>query len=190
MHFSSHPEMNHELIAYSRFVQFRRKRLLLYIAGSLFFLLTGFWIIATNGGGNMLKGWIVVCFSIPALIVFLLQLTWGPLLVINTQGIRIRSNPLLKSIVLSWQEIATLTLLEKGHSVYLGFALSPTHLENFLQHQPLLLRRFLRRRLNHLHFIALLSQRLFSCSLSSLLLSIQNEYQMQILQNGIIVEII
>jgi hypothetical protein len=65
----------------------------------------------------------------------------------------------------------------KTHDFYLGFALSPAHLEAFLQRQPPLTRKILERRLNRFHLVAFFPQRLFPCSLHALLISIQDRYK-------------
>jgi hypothetical protein len=183
-----HLEPTHDLIIYSQFVQAERKKILLCLVTSLFFVVGGFWMIMAGRGENVLNGWVMVLFFGLGLLVFPIQLTWGPLLVLNEQTIRIRSNPFLKSITLSWQEIAAITLFKGTHSDALGITLSPAHLEAFLQRQPPLTRSILKRRLNRFHLVALLPARLFPCSLRALFVSIQERYQAPIQQHHIALE--
>lgn len=151
----------------------------------LIFVIIGCWMIVAGNSSDIWKGWLGVIFFSLCLLALLMQFTWGPLLVVNEQGIYVRSNPLLKSILLPWQEIAVITLFTKRHSTYLGFSLAPVHLEAFLQRQPLLTRKMLERRLRRFHLVARVPQRLSSYSFHTLLLSVQERYRVPIQQHHI-----
>src|SRR5579883_3188103 len=135
MRTSSRLESQRDLVVYPTFIRMERKKLLGLSIVMLIFVIIGCWMIVVRNSSDTWKGWLGVIFFSLCLLVFLMQFTWGPLLVVNEQGIYVRNNPLLKSIMLLWQEIATITLFTKKRNTYLGFSLAPVHLEAFLQRQ-------------------------------------------------------
>ena len=181
---------NHDLIIYpiyaGAFAQDRRK-LFLSIVVILLFLIVAIWPPTPARFGNVMT-WLILLFLGLCLVFLLLILIWGPLLIMNEQEIEIHTNPFLKRITLSWDELAALRCFETSRDRYLDFSLSPGHLEAFLRRQPPLTRNILVRRLNHFHAIARLSERSLPCSLSSLLASIQERYPTQIQQYHIALE--
>src|SRR5579885_1352306 len=113
MRTSSRLEFQHDLVIYPTLIRMERKKLLGMSIIMLIFVITGCWIIVAGNSSDTWKGWLGVIFFSLCLLVFLMQLTWGPLLVVNEQGIYVRNNPLLKSFMLPWQEIATITIFTK-----------------------------------------------------------------------------
>ena len=182
MRTSSYLESKHDLIVYPNdLVSGNRKKLPFLISGSLLFVIGGFWMTITGKNG----GWEVLLFFSLVLLFFLIQFTWGPLLIINEREIRIRSNPFMRRLTLQWDTISTITLIHKNNNFYLGFALSPAHLETFLRHQSPLTRKILANRANRFPLVAYLSQMVLPCSGDSLHASIRKQYQTQIQQYSI-----
>jgi hypothetical protein len=175
-----------EIVIYPLFVRLQRKGSLRFTIGIVIFALaTAIWAIATHQKGSVLIYWIILIACVFSLIALFLQLTWGSLLVINEQGMRIRTNPLLKSIVCSWHEVGSLKLLQRGRRVSLYITLLPAHRETFLQRQPFLIRRMLSRNLNQEHPFIQLPQWQFPWSLTAVLSAIQDRYRTQIQQHHI-----
>lgn len=88
----------HDLIIYPAFISIENKKLLRLSAIALVFVLTSCRIIVSGNRSDAWKGWLGVMAFGPCLLMFLLQFTWSPLLVVHEQGICVRSNPLLASI--------------------------------------------------------------------------------------------
>lgn len=98
---------------------------------------------------------------------------------------RVRSNPLLASITLRWNEIVTITPVWLKGNPYLTFALSSEHLEAFLHHQSFLNRIILERRKKLPHSTIPLRADLLPCTVKVLFASIQEQYGVQVQQYSI-----
>ncbi|MGB8343482.1 MAG: STM3941 family protein [Ktedonobacteraceae bacterium] len=188
MHSSFHLDTNRDLIVYPWAFRIARRKLLFNIAGALLFIAAGFWMITTGTGSGMPVGWATMLFGSVGLIVFLLQLKWQTLLVINAQEIRVHAHPFLRPLTFQWSEIASITLFQGKRQVHLGLTLSPDALAPFLQRQPILTRKLIERRMSRFHQAVLLSQRFLPRSLRATLNSIQERYQSQIDQYHILIE--
>lgn len=176
---SSHLETQHRLVIHRKFAHTGRKKLLGLIGVSFFLVIVGFGMVVTGKDQNIWKGWITILLFGICLMVFLTQLMreWKPLLEVDAQGIRICRNAFIKSILLEWSEITTITLFKQNQFYYLGFSLSPDCLETFLQRQSFFARKIIERRLNRSHMVALLPQRSTFSSLRAALASIEKRYQ-------------
>lgn len=182
MRTSSHFGSKGNLILYhAELFEGERKKLPFLVAGSLLFVIGGFWAIMIGQRG----GWGVILFSSLISLTFLVLLICGPFLIINEQEIRIRPNPLLPRITFQWDEITAMIPSLVKNNPYLGFAVSPAHLETFLRHQSPLNKLFLGRKLNHLHPMVLLRADQLPCSVEKLFASLQKQYPTQIQQYSI-----
>ena len=189
MHTMHSQESDHVLMIYPHFVKVGRKRLFFILLCSFIFVILGGGIILTNSGENMLIGWLVVLFFGLCFLVSLVQLSWGPLFLVNEEGVQIRSNPFEKRIMLFWQEITTITLFDQKYIGYLGFALSPAFLQEFLQRQTSWNRKRIEKRLNRSYLVVRLPQSLSPYSLRSLLALIHDKYHTQIERHHISIEL-
>ncbi|MGB8346608.1 MAG: hypothetical protein WCD86_17105 [Ktedonobacteraceae bacterium] len=187
MHSSFRLDTNHDLSVSPWGLPVKRRKLPFNIAVSLFAITAGWWMLAT-GKGSAPIGWAVILFGSLGLIVFLLQLRWQTLLLVNEQEIRVHANPFLRPLTFHWSEIAAITLFEGKRHVYLGLALSPDALHPFLLRQPLLTRKLIERRMRRFQQVVLLSQRFLPNSLRLAYTNIQERYQPQIAQYHIICE--
>jgi hypothetical protein len=186
MRTSSRPELQKDLIIHPRLLWQGKKQLLLGVPVLLLFIIgCSFMIIR---GENILIYLGAALFFAFTLLTVLIQLTWGPFLIMNEQEIHIRSNPFLTPITLQWDEIASITPFRGTRDFYFDVALSPTHIESFLQRQSSFNKKILSHRLNRIHLVARFPQRLLPCSLVTLLEAIKKRYHTQIQQNHIIIQ--
>ena len=175
---SPHLELQQDLIIYPRLLWAGRKQLLVGIPLLLLFIGVGFFTIIRGESTLIYSG--VVFFAIFGLLTAIIQLTWGPFLMINDQEIQIRPNPFLQPVKIQWNEITSITLFRGKRDFSFDIALSSPHIEAFLHRQSPLNKKILSRRLSRIHRVARFPQLLLPCSLRTLLETIQERYYMQI----------
>jgi hypothetical protein len=187
MRTSSRLELQHDMTIYPRLLWVGRKQLLIGIPLLLLFIIGCFFMIIK--GENTLIYSVIVFFAIFGLCTAIIQLIWGPFLMVNEQEIRVRPNPFFSPIILQWDEIASITPFRGTRDFYFDVALSPTHIESFLQRQSSFNKKILSHRLNRIQRVARFPQLLLPCSLNSLLEAIQERYSTPIQKYHISIEI-
>lgn len=179
-----------ELIIYPQLL--RRGGKPIYLLGTIcffVFIILGFYQIFYRGE-NTPANWEAMLLCSMIFCVAPLQLIWGPVLIVNERGLRIRSNPLLPRITLQWEEIASIKPYIQKNGCYFGITLVRAHTAAVLQRQSPLHRKILIRRLNRTYWIAYFSQKLLpsSYSLDTLLKTIQERYHAQIQQHHVVIQ--
>ena len=179
-------ELQNTLVVYPQLLSMGKKQLWLGIPVELLFTIACSYMVVR--GENILIALGGALFFAFIFFSSITQLTWGPFLIVNEQEIRVRPNPFLPSMLLYWDELASMTPFMGARYLYLDIALAPAHLEAFLQRQSPLTKKILANKLRRTHLIAHFPFLLLPSAISTLLEAIQKRYSAQIRQHHIIIE--
>jgi hypothetical protein len=83
MHTFSSLELEHNLIIYPQIVWGGKKSHLFSAIVSLVLVILGFFILVNSKRENLWGDWGMILFFFIGLLIFLIQLTWGPFLIVS-----------------------------------------------------------------------------------------------------------